>query len=326
MRHKTLSILFRVDSSENIGLGHTMRCLVLAQRLKEQNAKLAISFATQALANNIDDRIVALGFTLHTLFTNEHKEFLNVVQSNPYDLIIIDSYQLDIKIEKLLQKQTQAKLLIFDDMFQAHSANMVLNHGIHVDKNAYKDLVPQTTKVFAGMAYTLLRDEFFLSYQTKRKRKSIAIILGGNDAANLSLSIARMLEHRYKISIITTTANPHLKKLQKHTTFKLFVDINNIAEILSQQSCIICASGGNLFEVMALKLPFINIQIAQNQASIVHFLKEKNIHTTLQKEEINLENLQKKLIYLHKTDIYKNLELQFSKDTLAKKILKELNK
>ena len=48
-----LNILFRVDSSSIIGLGHLSRCLVLAKNHKNDN----IFFATRDLLGNINYKI-----------------------------------------------------------------------------------------------------------------------------------------------------------------------------------------------------------------------------------------------------------------------------
>lgn len=150
--------------------------------------------------------------------------------------------------------------------------------------------------------------------------------MGGNDVLNLSLKIANYLlqiDEKYKITIITSSVNPNLKELKQNQNIELLVDINNIAEVLSSKEFVITASGGTLFEAMALKKDFINIKVATNQEVITRYLEQKDIKTTIKIENLNLETLKKRIDYISKSSIYKKLDLEFSKDKLVKKILDE---
>jgi len=322
-----LRILIHANSSKTIGLGHVMRSIVLAQRLQEQDYHVEISFVVQNLGGNINHKILERGFALQLLKTDNIDELIALNNQKKADLLIIDSYMINSKEERFIKKNIKNKLLVFDDIFQKRYADIILNHGIQVKKKEYKNLVPKKSKVFAGAKFTLLRDEFFKSYKVKSRDKKVAIILGGNDTQNLSLKLKTLLKKidtSYKITIITSSVNPHLKALKKGTDFSLLVDIDNVAKVLTAQSFVICASGGNLFEVMSLGVPFINIQVAGNQQNIVKFLKKKKIKTTLKPKELSIKKLKKRIEYISLHDIYKDLNLKFSKNHLAKKILKEL--
>ncbi len=55
-----MNILFRVDSSFAIGTGHVMRCLALAEMLKE--AGCAVYFAMRAGPGDLCDEVEHKGF------------------------------------------------------------------------------------------------------------------------------------------------------------------------------------------------------------------------------------------------------------------------
>lgn len=322
------NILLRCDSSSSLGLGHVKRCLLLANRLKQQNEYLNISFATQNLPGNINLEILTAGFNIYTLKTNDVEELSSLVNVLHLTLLIIDSYEIDAVFEKALKQEHKTlKILSFDDTLQTHNSHMILNHGIQAKKHHYKNLVPKDSKLFCGSKYTLLRDEFFEHYTNKVIKNSVAIILGGNDILNCSLTVAQHLlsiNSDYKITIITSGVNPHLEELKQFQNIELLIDITTIAKTLSSKELIICASGGTLFEVLALQKKFINIQVAANQQNVIDFLNQQKIYTTLQANNLSIESLKEKLDYIFKTDIYENLSLNFSKTKLAKKILKAI--
>jgi len=321
------NVLIRTDSSSYIGLGHMTRCLVLAQRIKQEESRVSISFATQDLLGNINDKIVENGFLIRHLKSNSPQELIDLIKALNLSLLIIDNYDISSEEEKWITQQLSCKVLVFDDFFRQHTADMVLNHGIQVEKSAYQELVPPNTKIFCGSECTLLRDEFFSKTLIQTEQNHIAIMLGGNDVLNLSGKIAhflRKLNKNYTITIITTRSNRNLRELEKFAFFNLVIDSSAIAKVLQKQEIVICASGGCLFEVMALKKKFINVQVVNNQQSIVDFLEQKNIRTSMYHTELSLENLKEKINYVKKHNIYQNLPLYFSKTNLTKQIMKEI--
>jgi len=321
-------ILFRCDSSSSIGLGHVKRCLVLAQRLKEYNKDLKILFATQNLHGNINLEILKSGFSIYSIKNNSLKELDYFVKGLFVDLLVIDSYEIDNIFEEQLRiNNPSLKILSFDDMLRPHCSHIVLNHGIQAQEKDYKKILDKKTKLFCGSEYTLLRDEFLEAKRVNVTRDSIAVILGGNDVLNLSSKIANLLleiNKKYKITIITTSANQNLKELKECKHINVLVDINNIATVLLSKSLVITASGGTLFEVLSLKKKFINIEVASNQKVVDKFLKDKGIKTTIKAEDLTKEILQNRMEYIKKNNVYKKLTLKFAKNRLVKKILKEL--
>lgn len=322
------NILFRCDSSSTIGLGHVKRCLVLAKRLKEYDKNLKILFATQNLHGNINQEILKSGFSIYSISDNSVKLLDYFVKGLRINLLVIDSYDIDFKFEEQLKiKNPTLKILSFDDTINPHCADMVLNHGVQAQEKEYKRLVSKKTKLFCGSEYTILRDEFLEAKRVKVTRDSVAVILGGNDVLNLSSKIADLLleiNKKYKITIITTSANQNLKELKQSKHIEVLVDINNMASVLASKSLVITASGGTLFEVLSLKKKFINIEVASNQKVVDKFLKNKGIKTTIKAEDLTKESLKNKIEYIKKNNVYKKLTLKFAKNRLVKKILKEL--
>ncbi len=325
---KTKKILFRCDSSSTIGLGHVKRCLVLAKRLKECDKNLKILFATQNLRGNINQEILKSGFSIYSISDNSVKMLDYFVKGLQINLLIIDSYDIDYAFEEQLKiKNPTLKMLSFDDTINPHKSDMVLNHGVQAQENEYKKLLPKKTKLFCGSEYTLLRDEFLEAKRVKVTRNSVAIILGGNDVLNLSSKIASLLleiNKKYKITVITTSVNPNIKELKENKNIELLVDINNMASVIASKSLVITASGGTLFEVLALKKKFINIEVASNQKVVDKFLKNKGIKTTIKAKDLTKEVLKTKIDYVKKSNCYKKLTLKFAKNRLVRKILKEL--
>jgi len=64
-----MKITFRVDASVQIGSGHVIRCLTLAQALCDRNAEC--TFICRELNGNLISLIKERGFTVFTLPNDE---------------------------------------------------------------------------------------------------------------------------------------------------------------------------------------------------------------------------------------------------------------
>ena len=72
---KLIQIAFRVDASLEIGTGHVMRCLTLAEILKKKGAK--IYFICRQHNGNLIDKIRVSGFKVFELETSKKYEVSN---------------------------------------------------------------------------------------------------------------------------------------------------------------------------------------------------------------------------------------------------------
>jgi UDP-2,4-diacetamido-2,4,6-trideoxy-beta-L-altropyranose hydrolase len=283
-----MNILFRADSSSIIGTGHIMRDLVLAKEFNNAN----ITFATIDLDGNLNHKIIEAGYTLELLKTNDFDELNELIKKLDIDMIIIDHYDIDYKFEKSLKESNpNLKIFVFDDLYEKHHCDILINHNIYGDATRYKDLVPQNCELRCGAKYTLLREEFTLE---KKKidvaKEAIFIGMGGADSANLSQKILELLLPltNQKINVITTSANANIDFLKafvsKYPNVELHINSNQIANLMNQSSLAIVSPSVILNELFYLGIPFIGIQTADNQKYMVEFLK-KNRFDVLEKWE-----------------------------------------
>jgi len=271
------NILFRADSSSKIGLGHIMRDLVLASKYKNAT----ITFATQDLDGNINYKILKDGYKVKNLKSNSKKELVKLIKKLKIDLLVIDHYKIDFKKEKYIKEKTGVKIFSFDDTYEKHNCDILLNHNLGANIKKYKKLVPSTCKIFCGSKYTLLREEFIKeknkSYK-KSKKFTFFITMGGADTANLNIKILKILKNfeNIKINLLTTSANKNLKSLSKYCSNKkwinLHVNSSNVAKLMRKSDFAIITPSVILNEVFFMKLLFIAIKTADNQDEIYNYL------------------------------------------------------
>ncbi len=277
-----MNIIFRVDSSSKIGLGHIMRCLALAKQYKKDN----IIFATRNLSGNVNNKIHQQNYQIHNLISNKSQELAQVIKKLNMDMVVFDHYDIDYSFEKIIKEDTGIKILSFDDTYEKHYCDILLNHNIYAKYDHYKNLVPDFCEIRCGAKYTLIRDEF---RQIKPKKRTINrnnptvfVAMGGSDTTNISLSVLKILTKfdNITINLATTSANKNLAQLQKFSKAHYNININinneNIANIMDNSDFAIITPSVIVYEVMYLNLPFIAIKTADNQQYIYQYLKDKN--------------------------------------------------
>lgn len=299
------NILIRADSSSKIGLGHIMRDLVLAK----QFPKSSITFATQELKGNINNKILEANHKIEILLSNNKKELVKLIKRLKIDLLIIDHYAITQKIEKYIKEKTNTKIFVLDDTYEKHNCDILLNHNIGANKKRYKNLVPKHCELRCGYEYTLIRDEFKNLKEDriiKKKPETVFISLGGTDNFNLNITILKALKN-LKIILVTTHANVNLPILQeyikKKKNIKLYINTDNIAQLMRRSDFAIITPSVTAHEVIHLKIPFILVNIMPNQSEVYAFLKKDFLH--LNKK--NVHNIMDKVnIIIKKYDYYIN--------------------
>lgn len=281
------NILVRADSSSKIGIGHIMRDLVLVKEFDNS----IITFASQDLDGNINHKIVESGYKVKILKSNDLKELDTSIKSLEIDLLVIDHYKINFEFEKQIKKENpKLKVLSFDDTYEKHCCDILLNHNIYAQEKKYKNLVPQNCELRCGEKYTLIRDEFknLKKREVQHSIKKVLISFGGSDFDNITLKVLKAIknEKKIKIYILTTSANKNIKTIKsfikEYKNIKLIVDSNEVSKLINKIDLAIVSPSTILHEINYLKKKFIAIQTASNQKFMMKYLK-KNKYSSLEK-------------------------------------------
>ena len=285
-----MKIVFRVDSSVVIGSGHVMRCLTLAQALKENGVN--VEFICRKHEGNLICKIRSSGFVVHELEMykeikvdtrlahspwlgatqqQDANDCIDIFKTRKIDWLIVDHYALDDQWQKRLNPYFE-KLMVIDDLAdRKHQCDVLLDQNFGRSYQDYKDLVPTSTKLIMGSEYALLRPEFekyrrySLNSRKDEKFKKLLVNMGGSDPDNITgkvidrLQVAK-LPKDVEITIVMVKTAPHLTrvitsvdKLPYKSEVK--VDVNNMAELMANADIAIGASGATTWERCCLGLP-----------------------------------------------------------------------
>lgn len=267
-------IVFRTDGNPQIGTGHIMRCLSLADALQEREKKIIFVVAESYLQLLIEGR----GFSCTVLGTSydqmeeELPLFFPILQQDRPGLIILDSYFVTLKYMEAVK--SMAPLLYIDDLnVFDYPADIVVNYNIYGPETTY----PQNKTYFLGPQYTPLRKEFHgLERRIVKERVEDILIStgGGTDQYHVALRCAEYLQEHplyenMNFHFVLGAMNQDVVELEqiaeKCPFIKLHRQVTNMCSLMLRCDVAISAAGTTLYELCACGLPTVTYILADNQ-------------------------------------------------------------
>lgn len=278
----TNNVLFRLDANDQIGTGHLMRCLVIADALQE------FGVTSWFLCYPLPERLQQL------ILDKKHRslcptdidnEFALIAQLQP-DWIVVDHYALDAEWERKA-RPLASHLLVLDDLAdRPHVADLLLDQGPLRTPADYANIINPECRLLLGCRYALLRKEYKQLQRTSCQTWQKGLIcFGGADPAHATLSTVKSLEkikdaHQFSWTVVAGAANtdwPSLQQWRAETSLDvaLLHHHGDMAILMSEHDFSIGAAGGMTWERCCIGLPSIVIPIAENQKFnddvLVHF-------------------------------------------------------
>lgn len=245
-----MNIAFRTDASLQIGTGHVMRCLTLANALQAAGAQC--HFICREHPGNLIAQIRQHGFAVSVLPAATEAFIINELaveaQSNyaawlgadwatdaaqtkvgvgatAVDWLIADHYAIDARWEQTLRPLC-SKLMVIDDLAdRPHDCDLLLDQNLGRDVRDYSQLVPEGCTVLAGPHYALLRPEFAALRDDSLRRRAIPqlkhllITMGGVDQADATGKVLEALQDcllpaDMRITVVMGPHAPWLERVQ----------------------------------------------------------------------------------------------------------------
>lgn len=244
-------VAFRTDASLEIGTGHVMRCLTLADALRQSGVKC--SFVCRPHQGHLLDLIAQRGHqalalpvlkgegspdcheTAHAewLGTNwladaaDTQQVLNFhLGSESLDWLVVDHYALDYRWEKILRGNARSLMVIDDLADRPHYCDLLLDQNLGRTEQDYVDLLHSSPTILIGPQYALLRPEFAqlrnksLSRRGRHPQvKHLLVTMGGVDKDNATEQMLIALQSctlppDLRITVVMGPHAPWLREVQ----------------------------------------------------------------------------------------------------------------
>lgn len=309
-----MRIVFRVDASIQMGTGHVMRCLTLADALKKQGAECyficrehpgnliglitqrghhvdALPYIDLSQEGKLQNHTIDLAHASWLGSTQKEDSSLciPIMEALKPDWLVVDHYALDVRWEKALRLYCK-KVMIIDDLAdRQHDCDILIDQNyLSLYEQRYDHLVPVTTKKLLGPSFVLLRDEF-----SALRKKILKPTLGAEAYFLINFGgvgnyflLSKVIEainifQQESFFIVTGKLEAHqfleLRKAISYSKVKIVETTINIANLMSQSQYAIGACGSTVWERFCLGLNSGLIEMAENQTPLLNYLTKMNL-------------------------------------------------
>ena len=262
-----MNIVFRTDASLQIGTGHVMRCLTLADELRQRGA--VVSFVCREHPGNLIGLIEGKGYSVKRLpqptseyfvtsedvahaawlgvpWQQDATETLAALGKMQPEWLIVDHYALDCRWESILRPNV-GRIMVIDDLAdRSHDCDLLLDQNLYQNMaTRYDELVPATCAKLLGPKYALLRPEFAQARNNLRQRdgrvRRILVFFGGVDPTNETEkaihALVSIADRQFAVDVVVGGGNPHKQQIEnlcaEHEGFHYHCQVDNMAELMA---------------------------------------------------------------------------------------------
>lgn len=277
------TLLIRADAGPEIGAGHVMRCLALAQAWQDRGGRVVFAMAesTPGIRARLNDENCEIAH-LHAVIGDSQDAAATVSTAREHNAawIVLDGYAFDSRYQAHV-KNTRNHILYVDDLAACdrYHADIVLNPNLSGSESSYVDRA-ERAPLLVGTRYSLLRREFRRWANWTRTIPPVAgkvlITLGGSTPRDLALRVLDALsqiqsEVENAVFVVGTTTedfdslNRAAQSLSEKVTFVR--SATDMAALMMQADVAVSAAGSTCWELCSLGLPSLLMDVADNQTA-----------------------------------------------------------
>jgi UDP-2,4-diacetamido-2,4,6-trideoxy-beta-L-altropyranose hydrolase len=295
-------VVFRVDASNQIGIGHVMRCITLAEVLSKAGTKCL--FLSRLFTGNLVDLVRGKGYEVITLPLPEtaqvhvdgepsHSHWRGVsvevdaqqtkeaIAGLVVDWLVVDHYGLWKPWEIEMRAHCRNIFVIDDLADREHDCDLLLDQNSGRASKDYIKLVNSSATLLIGPCYAMLRPEFSslrtesLSRRFRPEFKRLLVTMGGVDKENftgrvLDALMSAALPGNMRITVVMGLHAPWVTEVRAQALTmtrptEVLVGVSNMARLMTDCDLAIGAAGSTTWERCCLGLPTIQLVLAENQ-------------------------------------------------------------
>lgn len=300
----------RADGNNQIGIGHIMRCLTIADALKEVGEDVIFFTADHGCEEMISGRGFRC-YVLETPFDDMESEMTllqDAMVEQGADRLLVDSYYVTEDYLKKLRERVVTVYLDDVDSFP-YPVDLLINYNVFARALDYPYCVEYTEKgkngsivkeditlVLAGPKYAPVRKEFAACRTEINDAVSeILITLGGSDAYNLSYKISKTLLKATdaRLNVVCGPFNLHKQALHElaanEPRVTVYENVKDMWNLMQKCDLAVSAAGSTMCELAVAGVPAVTFSFVENQRRIAEAFGGEEAAVTIGHYELKTE-------------------------------------
>mgnify|MGYP000335288717 CR=1 FL=1 len=294
-------VLIRCDAAPAIGFGHVVRCLALADALRDGHG-CEVSFAMLQGPEGFE-QVRANGYVVHQLQPSsailDEGEWLQELIANHQQQALILDVRTDLATSAVQSIRATGVLIVTIDDPSARRLFADLAFYPPVPQVARLDWTGFTGKRFVGWDWVLLRPQFAEAAQRARawtaesmadppslnRRLTLLVTMGGSDPAGLTLlalDAIEKIEGDFRTLVVIGSGFMHDAALadwlaRANRTYEIRRDVTDMASLMAAADLAVASFGATSYELTAMGLPAIYLSLTHDHVESAQLFEKYEI-------------------------------------------------
>lgn len=285
------TLVVRADANTEMGVGHVMRSLALAQAWQDANGKVIFAMATgvQLVVERLhSERIEYAELLVAPGSIEDASRTLELCRELQASWLAVDGFHFSQEFRHGVRKGP-SQLLFLDDHgeFAPYSCDVVLNTNPYASEEMYPQR-EESTRFLLGPKYALLRREFLghppIQKDAPELARRLLVTFGGSDPHNVTLQVIDALfelkDLGLEVMVVAGSSNPHRTLLEETVreflNAQILFNTNSMPRLMASADLAVSAGGGTCYELAYQRVPMFLITMAENHERTVQAWEERH--------------------------------------------------
>ncbi len=269
-RTKKKRILFRLDASSRVGLGHLRRMMALAAVFKQRG-----SLPHFLVDDDGENLPVALPYPQ-----------MDSLGSDRWDMAVVDSYRVSPEEYEKIRSASGCCVVVADGKDPGFSCDAIIDHNLSASPAIYARRRKEGARLLIGLRYAMIRKEIVrarslrgaVKEAIKPEIKNILLALGGTRQEDNYQRLLQYIVHcepKAQVSVLIPSAA--LAGAIDRSKCQVVCAPKNVALYMQRADLAVCAAGVTSLVLTCIGVPMICVMLAENQAPGAMAVQKKRI-------------------------------------------------